>query len=60
MPVPAQSGHSVQSSGFPRQAIRPPQGMPLGAGRKHITVLSSEPVYTRPQRMHPASGRGFL
>jgi len=58
--VPAQAGHSVQSSGFARQAILPPHGRPLAVGKKHITVLSSDPVYALPQRTQPASGRGFL
>jgi len=58
--VPAHTGHSVQSSGFGRQKILPPQGIPVLLGSAHMTVLSTEPVYGRPHRMHPASGRGFL
>lgn len=43
-PVPSQFGQSVQSSALGRQMIRPPHGAPFDAGRKHMTVLSSDPV----------------
>jgi len=43
-PVPSQSGHRVQSSALGRQMIRPPHGAPFEAGRKHMTVLSKDPV----------------
>jgi hypothetical protein len=43
-PVPAHTGHSVQSSGFARQVILPPQGIPLVLGIAHMTVFSTEPV----------------
>jgi hypothetical protein len=43
-PVPAHSGHSLQSSGFGRQKILPPQGIPLLFGIAHMTVLSKEPL----------------